>query len=172
MPLGASEPAARDGVLKLCPVVVGQERGHVGGAGEVPGVGVALVRALARLHVAREPAAPERGLGEELEVLRRELGGRVGLLQKRIGGLPVAAPYSVAACFEGGFDDLAHALWSEAQMLLTSAALILAAGRPFVDRQARTPAAPRLESSAWSRCTDRKASRNAGRRRGRPRAST
>ena len=52
----------------------------------------------------REEAAPERRLGEELEILRREIARGVGLLEERVGDVPVAPTNCVATCFEGGFE--------------------------------------------------------------------
>ena len=109
MPLGPRKPAARHRGLELGAVVVGEDRGDIGGAGQIAGFDIALVRALGRVHVLGEEAAPEGRLGEELEVLRRELVRGVGLLQKGVGGVPVAPTNRVAACFKGGFEDLAHA---------------------------------------------------------------
>ena len=60
----------------------------------------------------REEAAPEGRLGEELEILRREIARGVRLLEEGVRGVPVAPTNRVATCFEGGFEDLAHALAS------------------------------------------------------------
>ena len=109
MSLGPGKPAARHRGLELGAVVVGEDRGDVRGAGQVAGLDVALVRALGRVHVLAEESAPEGRLGQELEILRRELARGVRLLQKGVRGVPVAPTNRVAACFEGGFEDLAHA---------------------------------------------------------------
>ena len=108
--LGAPYPPVRLRALSLGEVVVAQKESQVTGTAPIAALEVGRVGALMHRDAVVEPTDPPRGLGQQLEIFRRQGLGRIGVAHLLEGLAPRVAPERLAAGSEPVVPAVSHRL--------------------------------------------------------------